>query len=148
MLIKLLSITIIFSSVANVIRTNYLIPTEKDKIYVNSTIYGAVINLIANIIFIQKYGSYGACIGTVLAEFFLMIYQVINSRNFIDYKKVISIFKKYLFRSILMGCVLFIIGLIIPNNIIKLILQIIVAVIIYVLLNYKYIMYDFLGRKR
>lgn len=146
-LIKYLSLTIIFASVANVIRTNYLIPTEKDGVYVKSTILGAVINLISNMIFIKKYGSCGACIGTILAEFSLMLYQIIYSRDFIDYKKVLSIFRKYLFKSILMGSVILIIGVFISDGTMKLIIQIMVAIIIYVILNYKYILYDFLGRK-
>ena len=33
-ILRLLSITILFISIANVIRTNYLIPCKKDKIYV------------------------------------------------------------------------------------------------------------------
>ena len=75
-IIAILSITILFSSISNVIRTNYLIPLKHDNIYVKSTILGAVVNLIFNIIFIKKYGAYGACIGTVLAEMSLMMYQV------------------------------------------------------------------------
>ena len=34
------------------------------------------------------------------------------------------------------------------NDMLKLILQIIVAVVLYFILNYKYIIYDFFGRKK
>lgn len=148
MLIKYLSFTIIFASIANVVRTNYLIPMQKDSIYVNSTIVGAIVNLICNLIFIKKYGAYGACIGTILAEFTLMLYQVIHTRHFIDVKKVGLIFNKYLIKSIIVGVIIFILGIIIDNSIIRLVIQIIVAIIVYIILNYSYILYDFLGRKK
>ena len=47
-IIQLLSITTIFISIANVIRTQYLIPREKDKSYIISVILGAIVNLIFN----------------------------------------------------------------------------------------------------
>ena len=47
-IIKILIPTVLFTAIANVIRTSYLIPKEKDKIYVNSTIIGAGVNLFFN----------------------------------------------------------------------------------------------------
>lgn len=74
-LVKLLSPILIFSSLANVIRTQYLIPQEKDKIYIISVIVGATLNLIINYFFIPKYGAIGAVFGTLIAEFSVMIIQ-------------------------------------------------------------------------
>ena len=67
-LIMGLSITIPFMSFANIIRTQFLIPSEKDKEYLSSVIGGAVVNLIANTLLISKIGAIGATIGTILAE--------------------------------------------------------------------------------
>ena len=69
-LLQLLSITVLFVSIANVVRTQYLIPMSKDKTYIISTVLGAVINFILNIIFIQLIGVSGACIGTIVAELY------------------------------------------------------------------------------
>ena len=146
-IIKLLIITVIFSAIANVIRTNYLIPKEKDNIYVTSTILGAIINLILNIIFIKKYGAYGACIGTICAEFTVMIYQVIKTINIIDYKQMICILFNYTIKSFIMVSIIYLLGHFIGNIYLKLALQIITAIIVYFILNYKYIIYDFLGKK-
>lgn len=147
-IIKILSITILFSAVSNVIRTNYLIPLKKDKIYVNSTIIAALINLLLNFIFIKKYGAYGACIGTVCAEFILMFYQAINSRIVIPFDKVMILLLNYFIKSLIVGILIFIIGVFFDNVLLKLIIQIIIALLTYCLLNYKYIKYDFLGIKR
>ena len=146
MIIKILSITILFSGISNVIRTNYLIPLKKDNIYVISTIIGALVNLMCNIIFIRMYGAYGACIGTILAEFLLMLYQVLKTRNDISFKKTFSLLIKYLIKSLIMGAIIICIGLFISNILMKVIIQIICALLIYIVLNINYIKNDFFGK--
>lgn len=147
-ILSCLIITILFSGVANVIRTNYLIPSGNDRIYVTSTILGAVINLILNLIFIPKYASMGACIGTIIAEFVVMIYQIIMTRKNINYRRTYNILLKYLFKGIIMGVIIFVIGKFINNIYIKLIIQIIVAVLLYFIMVKNYIINDFLCLKK
>ncbi len=142
-IIILLLPTIIFSGIANVIRTNYLIPYNKDKIYVVSTILGAIFNLVLNLLLIPRYGYYGACIGTIVAEFVVMLYQTINVRNVINYQDIFKIFIKPLLKSILVAIIIFAMGLYIQNLIYKIITQISVAIILYVIMNYNYIINDF-----
>ncbi len=67
---------LIFKAYANVIRTQYLIPLKKDKIYVTSVCIGAVVNLVFNLIFIPHFQAVGACIGTILAEIIVCLYQM------------------------------------------------------------------------
>jgi len=83
----ILSITIPFISFANVIRTEYLIPAEKDKVYIKSVVLGAILNFIMNVIFISKYKSIGACFGTIVAEVAVMIYQTASIKNKFSIKK-------------------------------------------------------------
>ena len=109
-IIRILSITVLFSSTSNVIRNNFLIPLKKDNIYVYSTIFGAVINIICNTIFITMYGAYGACIGTILAEAVVMFYQIMKTRKEINYVRVIKIFTKYFIKSCIVGMIIFIIA--------------------------------------
>ncbi len=144
-IIRILMFTTLFSAVSNIVRTNYLIPTKKDSIYVKSTIYGAIVNLILNSVFIKKYGAYGACIGTIAAELILMLYQSYYAKDTIDYFKVFKIFLKYLIISMIIGLFVLLFELFPLNNILKLILQAITAVILYFTINYKYIMHDFFG---
>lgn len=147
-IIKNLSIGILFTSIANVIRTNYLIPKEKDNIYVTSTILGAVFNLAFNLILIPKYGAYGACVGTIVAEFTVMFYQLFMVRNSIQLIKLLKLLLKYLLKGLLMFTIIICISLLINDNVVLLVVQIFVAIIVYFLLNYKYIVYEFLGRKK
>lgn len=147
-IIKCLTPSILFASIANIIRTNYLIPFEKDKIYVISTIIGAVINLILNLIFIKQYGALGACIGTIAAEFFVMFYQIICVRKNIDILNMLKILIKYIIKGLIMYIVILIIGNFISNMYIRMISQIIISIIVYFILCRKYIIYDFLGRQK
>ena len=145
-IIRLLSVSILFTSIANVIRTNYLIPKEKDDIYVKSTIFGAIINLVINLLLIPKYASYGASIGTIVAEFIVMLYQIIMTKNDLNYRRIRFIGIKYFIKSVIMGLVIYIIGNFIDNSLIKLLIQILVAGAIYFICTYKYIKNDFFGK--
>ncbi len=132
----------------NVIRSNFLIPKSEDKIYVASTIWGAAINLILNLIFISRYGAYGACIGTVAAEFTVMFYQIWKTRKSIEYFSMIKNIFPIIAKSIVMEGVIFIVSLVVENMVTRLVLQIILAVLTYFVLNENYIIYDFLGKTR
>lgn len=138
-LLNLLSITIPFLSFANVIRTQYLIPNEKDKHFILSVLGGAIVNIIINLLLIPRYSSVGASIGTIFAEFFVMLYQTIAvSRNLPIYKyikDIIPFFIKGLF-------MLFIVSSLNYLNIVpfwNIILKIIVGALVYFILNIKYI---------
>lgn len=147
-IIAILSITIVFSSISNVIRTSYLIPLKKDDIYVKSTVFGAVVNLLLNIIFIRKYGAYGACVGTISAEFLLMLYQVIKTKNEINYLLVLKLIIKYsLFSFVIFVLCILMKNIIIDTNI-RLICQILISLSIYGISQRNYIIYKFLGKKR
>ena len=139
-LIEILAIIIIFKTYANVIRTQYLIPSEKDNIYIKSVILGAVINLTMNFLFIYKFQSIGACIGTIAAEFIVMIYQFLHSKNIIDYQKLVITSLPFCAKGIIMFILIKCIDLIELNYIYICTIQVILGVMIYAALNYKYIL--------
>lgn len=147
-IISLLSITIIFSAISNVIRTNYLIPKKKDDVYVKSTIIGAILNLIFNSILIPFFSFYGACYGTIIAEMSVMLYQLFNVKEQIELSKLFKIISEHFIKSTLMFFVIVVIGFLISNIYVKLLVQLLVAILIIFILNYKYILYDFLSLKK
>ena len=147
-LIKILIITVLFSGVTNVVRTNYLIPKSKDRVYVISTIYGALVNFVLNIIFIKKYGAYGACIGTIAAEMIVMLYQIEKTRSNIEYYNNIKSVIPFLIKSVIMGIIIYLVNYFnISNILIKVSIQVLLGVIIYFSLNKNYILNDFFGKK-
>ena len=139
-LIMLLAITLPFVAFANVIRTEYLIPAEKDRIYIESVILGAIINLIFNIIFIPRLQSFGACIGTVLAEITVMVYQSVKIRKELEIKQYVLNSIPFLIKAVIMFACVFVLNFININPLLRLMIQIIIGVIIYGIMNLKYIL--------
>lgn len=138
-IIQLLAPTILFISCANVIRTQFLIPKEKDKIYIISVFIGAIVNFIINFILIPKYGSTGAAIGTIFAEFFVMFYQMYKTRKELEILKYIKLLIKFSLSGFTMFAIINILIYFIRNKYILLAVQIILGCLIYFILNYKYI---------
>lgn len=73
--------SILFIAWANIIRTQYLIPRQQDREYTVSVIVGAAVNFVANFILIPRMQALGAVIGTVMAEFSVMLLQVLLVRK-------------------------------------------------------------------
>ena len=100
-------------------------------------------------ILIRKYGAVGACIGTIVAEFSVMLYQIIKTREIIDFKLNTRNLLKYMLKGIIIYIYIIILNNVGINNVyIKLFIQVLGSVIIYFMLNIRYIRYDFLGRKK
>lgn len=68
LLTVVLSPVLVIKGLSNTARIQYLIPLKMEKVFTNSVIIGAIVNLICNCILIPKYGAMGAVIGTLLAE--------------------------------------------------------------------------------
>ncbi len=65
----------IFLAFANVIRTQYLLPRKKDKLFIISLFSGAAVNVLLNVVLIPRYASVGAAIGTLVAEIVVCVIQ-------------------------------------------------------------------------
>ena len=69
------------------------------------------INFIINILLIPRYGAIGAAIGTVIAEFSVALYQIVKTKEFFDYKKIFINNIKYVFGSIIMFIICYIVNI-------------------------------------
>ena len=139
LLIMLLAISIPFSAFKHLIMTQYLIPKEKDGLYIKAVIAGVVVNLLINIILIPEHKSIGACIGTIAAEFVVMFYQTMGVRRELPIRDYLIKTMPFFLKSILMLLVINSFNFIEMNNMIRLLLQIALGCLIYGLLNLKYI---------
>ena len=145
--LKTLSITIIFIIWANVIKTQYLIPNERERDFIVSVILGAVVNLLFNFIFIPQYGAVGATIGTVFAELSVATYQTFAVIKILPIKKYFHYFGKSLLASSIMFIAVFVVHFIIPNAMLRMCIQVVLGVIIYVVVYRKYIIQNLLSIK-
>lgn len=71
----------LFLAIANVVRTQVLIPRQQDKIYVVSVIMGAIVNILLNLLLIPSYKAMGASIATLIAEAVVCITQLYSLKR-------------------------------------------------------------------
>lgn len=130
-LIRVLSITVLFMAWANVLRTQYLIPKHKDKIYVVSTFVGAILNLFVNYMLIPKLYSLGAAIGTVVAEFSVLVTQILMLKNEYKATRQIVIQSWYIIAGGLMCGIVYYLSSIFNEDILSLVVLIVIGGTIY-----------------
>lgn len=88
-LIIALSPLIYIIGIGDIIRTQYMIPNHLDKQFNICILLNAVVNILLSTSLIPVIGIYGAVVGTVSAELFGIIYQVVICRKFINCKDII-----------------------------------------------------------
>lgn len=131
-LIIVLAPKILFLSVANVLRTQYLIPLHKDKDFLNSVWVGAIVNLVLNALLISKYGALGAVVGTLVAEFTVMAYQIFAVSKTIPIYKYLWSNLYYLIIAIVMFTLIIFLRNYVPEGFIGILFQIILGIIVYI----------------
>lgn len=134
-----LAITIPFISFANVIRTQYLIPSNRDKEYMISVVSGAIVNLIVNAALIQTKGAFGAMIGTIIAEVTVCVIQCWTVRKELQLFKLFKQSIPFAFLGVLMFVVVFCMGRSLSCNVITLFLQIAMGGFIYCVVSLVYL---------
>lgn len=143
--LKILSAILIFKSISQITRQQYLIPMEKDKVYINSTIIGAVLNFIMNLILIPAFQTVGACIATVITELILVIYQKYKiEKEMKIFKPVMKFMMEILFKSMVMFVLIMTLGCVIENQLLKTVIQVIMGIAVYGLLEKKFIKQEIL----
>lgn len=137
----------IFLSFANVIRTQYLIPNEKDKEFIISVITGAAINLTINILFIPRYGSIGAAIGTLIAEASVCVVQIVFVYKQLPMNQYIFDSFKYILSGIFMFMLLNKIEFSYLSPIISILFQVAIGGVIYMLNLFIFFQFENLLRR-
>lgn len=131
-LLKLIAPTILFVGLSDIMRSLYLLPKYKDKEYVIALVFGAVANLVINFLLIPHFNSTGAIIGTLTAEFSVLVIQ----GYFIRKDMQLFYYVKKLIPYFLAGCSIllttYLIELLGYSLILTCILQVIIGSIVYV----------------
>lgn len=111
-ILRLLCMTMPFICFANIIRTQILIPRSLDRPFVVSCVAGAIINLIANLIFIRLWNGNGAAFSTLLAEITVFVVQYYYCKdvlaNYLNKSHLKTLFFLYLY-AVVMVLALFLI---------------------------------------
>ena len=129
-LMCIISPIILLMGIANIIGTQYLLPTKRQKEYTISVLVGVIINFILNYIMIHLWNSIGACIATVLSQLVVNIVQLYFVRKEINIKNMIMLSYKYFLASFVMFIICMLLQKIF-SGILCVIMQILCGVLIY-----------------
>ena len=129
-----LTMSMPFTAFANVIRTQYLTPNNKDRAFQLSVIMGACINFGINFILIQYIGVMGAVVGTVVAEATVCVIQTLCARKELPIMSYLKQLLPCILSGIIMFAAVYFMGEIMGTSIITLLVQIASGVTIYAVL--------------
>lgn len=129
--LMIISPIIIIIGYSNVIGTQFLLPTGRQKEYTLSVCTGTVVNLCCNFLLIPMLLSYGAAIATVIAELSVTLVQVIATRNTFSYRYIFKLVYKYIIAAVLMLVVLLFLSNIIPVGILYTVIQMTAGCFVY-----------------
>ena len=96
-------------------------------------------NLVFNLIFIPKYASIGACIGTIFAELSVVLFQTFSIKKELPIKKYIKDIIPFFVSSLIMFIIIYLLNFVKINDIIRIVIQVILGCLIYYVLNYRYV---------
>lgn len=140
----------VFLAIANVIRTQYLIPHAMDKEFTISLMVGAITNLSVNAMLIPGMKSVGAAIGTLIAELCVCICQVMMTKE----RLPLNIYLLDVLYIIGAGVVMMVVVLFVPmigGSVVTLVLKICVGGVVFSVLmfvKYRQMMMKLLNRDR
>jgi O-antigen/teichoic acid export membrane protein len=78
---QILMPTIVLIGLTNIIGVQYLVPLSKEKFVLYSTVTGAIVDIIINLILIPRIGVSGTAIATLTAEFSVLLVQLFFIRK-------------------------------------------------------------------
>ena len=130
-LMNVITPIILLIGLSNVIGTQYLLPTKRQREFSISVICGAIVNFAINLALIWNYGALGASIGTVIAEGTVTAIQLYFVRKDFNIKEILKGTRNYLIASLTMFVSCYSIGIFIEEGISPLLFEVVIGIIIY-----------------
>jgi hypothetical protein len=130
-IINILAPMLVLCGITNVIGTQYLLPTKRQKEYTLSILGGLIVNIVLNLVAISFYGAIGAAVATTISQLVVAGVQIYYVKREISIKRVLKSGKKYGIVSVVMLVFCIGIGMIVPNGIASVIAKVMVGVVVY-----------------
>lgn len=124
--------TVFLIGLTNIMGIQILVPQGREKMVLVSEVVGAIVDLTINFLLIPEYGCVGAAIGTLVAEFAVLVVQMITLWKF-----VLEVIKRVKGVKIIIACAIagaatYFVSLVpLSNSLIMLILTALVFFLIY-----------------
>lgn len=122
-LIRIFCPMLILMGIENVIGTQYLLPTKRQKEYTVSVLVGVIVNLILNFILINLLDSIGASIATIISQLVVDSVQIYYVRKDIKWKPLIRIAVRYLVSSLVMFGICNLVKIFVKTGVLSVVLQ-------------------------
>lgn len=101
-MIKAFVPVLIVKALSDAVKSQYLLPAQKDVQYTKAVVYGAVTNVIFNAALISKWGALGAIFGTFMAELVSLICQVWACKDEVNFFRLFLRNWYYLVAAVIM----------------------------------------------
>ncbi|MGN1330206.1 MAG: flippase [Clostridia bacterium] len=131
-IVNILAPIILLCGITNVIGTQYLLPTKRQKQYTISILVGLIFDIAFNAMLIPKYGAYGAALMTTLAQTLVVIIQCYYIKNDINLKNAFKEGINYAIAGIIMLTVCIISGSFIKHALLSIIIKILLGGFTYI----------------
>lgn len=135
-LLKFGSILILAIGWSNILGMQVMLPMKMEKQFNISVILGAVVNVILNILIINRLQALGTTIASVLAEFTVTGVQLYFLRDFISLKELVKTTLKPLFASIMMFIIIVLIIPLFKIGILWTAIEVFIGSIVYIIIMY------------
>lgn len=141
-LTKVLCISLPIMGWNNLVRTQVLMPKEKDRVYIVAVWAGAIVNIILNYLFIHWYGPIGAAIATVAAYAVVGVFQTYPLKKELP----VASYLKYVFIPLISGVIMYVcvraVSRVLKPGIAGIAVEILTGAVIYLAINLVYLMWS------
>lgn len=133
---RVLAMTMIISPVGYLLGSRVMLVSNQENKMVIAVTTGAIVNIIGNYFFIQLYAEMGAAIASVISEFVVMIIYINFGRKVFKLDHFMGTVGKALIAAAGETLVLFLCLWLIPNDLIRTIVQVISGAATYIVILY------------
>ncbi len=147
LIIMALSPTILITSLADLLRTQILIPMHKDFEYTIISLVSAILNIIISIILIPPLGVFGVVVGSLFAEGLALILQLVICRKQIDLVKSSLLTIPFMLIGLIMLVSIYFLGKAMPDSLLKLLVQVGVGGVLFFILSFVYLIFIYKEKK-
>lgn len=133
---RILAISIISVAVSNFFGYQVLVTIGREKEMLYSTIIGAVINVILNIVLVFRYGHNGVAVASVVTEFCVTAYQTLVVKKYVKFTISSGYFASIIISSIFMGAMVMMCQHIVNGSVLRLASSIATGIVSYIVMSF------------
>lgn len=134
--LQILSLIMIMSPIGYLLGSRMLLVTGHENQMVYCVTFGMVVNIIGNSILIPIYEQNGAAVASVVSELCVMLIYVWFGHKYYCLNNILPSFLKTIVSAAIMGFIIYLLGMLIDNLLVKIMLQVICAILTYFLLQF------------